>query len=119
MILPAPHAIAVSLYQDRALLWSNLLVTVEEVLLGMLLGMIAAFALSVLIHFSRTLRRALYPLLISSQTVPIPMIAPVLVLWLGFGLRSEGPDRRARRVLPGRRHDLHRARRASMVSCSS
>ena len=37
-------------------------------------------------HFFVTLRRAIYPLLIASQTVPIPMLAPVLVLWLGFGL---------------------------------
>ncbi len=86
LVLPAPHAIATSLYQDRSLLWSNLLVTMEEVVLGLLAGMIIAFALSILIHFSRTLRRAVYPLLVASQTVPIPIIAPVLILWLGFGL---------------------------------
>jgi NitT/TauT family transport system permease protein/putative hydroxymethylpyrimidine transport system permease protein len=86
LILPAPHAIASALYDDRALLWSNLLVTAGEVLLGILAGVVAAFALSVVIHFSRTLRRALYPLLVASQTLPIPIVAPVLVLWLGFGL---------------------------------
>jgi putative hydroxymethylpyrimidine transport system permease protein len=37
-------------------------------------------------HFSATVRRAVYPLLIASQTIPIPMLAPVLVLWLGFGI---------------------------------
>jgi NitT/TauT family transport system permease protein/putative hydroxymethylpyrimidine transport system permease protein len=86
LILAAPHAVGSSLYDDRALLWSNLLVTAGEVLLGILAGVLAGFALSVVIHFSRTLRRALYPLLVASQTVPIPIVAPVLVLWLGFGL---------------------------------
>ncbi len=86
LILPAPHAIASSLYVDRALLTRNFLVTAEEVLLGMALATIAGLSLAILIHFSAILRRALYPLLVASQTVPIPIVAPVLVLWLGFGL---------------------------------
>jgi ABC-type nitrate/sulfonate/bicarbonate transport system permease component len=86
LILPAPHAIAQSLFDDRSLLWSNFLVTAEEVLLGILVATIAALAIGTLMHFFVTVRRASYPLLIASQTIPIPMLAPVLVLWLGFGL---------------------------------
>jgi NitT/TauT family transport system permease protein/putative hydroxymethylpyrimidine transport system permease protein len=86
LILPAPHEVAHALYSDRSLLWSNFLVTAQEVLLGILVAAAAAFALAVAIHFSRTLRRALYPLLVASQTIPIPMIAPLLVFWLGFGI---------------------------------
>jgi putative hydroxymethylpyrimidine transport system permease protein len=86
LILPAPHAIATALYDDRALLWSNFLVTAEEVLLGILLAAAAGFVCAVAIHFFFTLRRALYPLLVASQTIPIPLIAPVLVLWLGFSI---------------------------------
>jgi putative hydroxymethylpyrimidine transport system permease protein len=86
LILPAPHQVAKALYLDRGLLWSNLLVTGEEVLLGIAVAMLASAALAALIHFSESARRAVYPLLISSQAIPIPMIAPVLVLWLGFGL---------------------------------
>ncbi len=86
LILPAPHAIAVALYRDRALLWSNFLVTAEEVLLGILLAAVAALALATAMHFSRIVRSAVYPLLIASQTIPIPMLAPILILWLGFGL---------------------------------
>lgn len=86
LVLPPPHAIAQSLYSARGILWSNFLVTAEEVLLGIAVAVIAALALALTIHFSRTLRRALYPLLVASQTVPIPIVAPVLVLWLGFGL---------------------------------
>jgi ABC-type nitrate/sulfonate/bicarbonate transport system permease component len=67
-------------------LWSNFLVTAQEVLLGILVAACGGLLLAVAVHFSRTLRQALYPLLIASQAVPIPMIAPLLVLWLGFGI---------------------------------
>ncbi len=86
LILPAPHAIAVALYVDRGLLFSNFLVTAGEVLLGMLVATAAALTLATVMHFSRPVRGAAYPLLIASQTIPIPMLAPILVLWLGFGL---------------------------------
>jgi putative hydroxymethylpyrimidine transport system permease protein len=86
LILPAPHAIAQALYTDRGLLWSNFAVTAGEVLLGILVAAVVGLLLAVAIHFSGTLRRALYPLLIASQAVPVPMIAPLLVLWLGFGV---------------------------------
>ncbi len=86
LIFPAPHQVASALYSDRGLLWSNFLVTFREIVLGILVAAAAAFALAVAIHFSRTLRRALYPLLVASQTIPIPMIASLLVLWLGFGI---------------------------------
>jgi ABC-type nitrate/sulfonate/bicarbonate transport system permease component len=86
LILPAPHEVAKALYTDRSLLWSNFLVTAEEVLLGIALAVVVSFVLAVVIHFSQTARRAVYPLLVASQAIPIPMLAPVLVLWLGFGL---------------------------------
>jgi NitT/TauT family transport system permease protein/putative hydroxymethylpyrimidine transport system permease protein len=87
LILPPPHQIAVALYNDRSLLWSNLLVTAEEVLLGIAVAAAVGFVFAVALHLSgRTLRPAVYPLLIASQTVPIPMVAPLLVLWLGFGM---------------------------------
>jgi ABC-type nitrate/sulfonate/bicarbonate transport system permease component len=86
LILPAPHAVASALFDDRGLLWSNFVVTAQEVLLGILAAACAGLLLAVAVHFSRTLRQALYPLLIASQAVPVPMIAPLLVLWLGFGI---------------------------------
>ena len=86
LILPSPHAIARSLFDDRALLWSNFLVTAREVVLGILVAAVAALLLASVMHFFLTLRRAFWPVLIASQTIPIPMLAPVLVLWLGFGI---------------------------------
>jgi len=85
-LLPAPHEIATSLYDDRSLLWHNLLVTGREVLLGVLVALAAGAALALAIHFSRTLRRAVYPLLVASQTIPIILIAPLLVAWFGYDI---------------------------------
>ncbi len=86
LILPAPHSIGKALYTDRSLLWRNFLVTAQEVLLGIVVATVLAFALAVLLHFSPVVRRAVYPLLVASQALPIPIVAPVLVLWLGFGI---------------------------------
>jgi NitT/TauT family transport system permease protein/putative hydroxymethylpyrimidine transport system permease protein len=87
LILPPPHQVASALYRDRSLLWSNFLTTAEEVLLGIAVAAVVGFVFAVALHLSgRTIRPAVYPLLIGSQTIPIPMIAPLLVLWLGFGI---------------------------------
>ncbi len=84
-VLPAPHQIASSLWTDRGLLWSNFTVTAGEVMLGILAALAAGVAAAIAIHFSRAARGAIYPLLIGSQTVPVVIIAPLLVAWLGFG----------------------------------
>jgi NitT/TauT family transport system permease protein/putative hydroxymethylpyrimidine transport system permease protein len=85
-ILPAPTEVAQAMWQDRALLWDNLLVTAQEVGLGVLVALVLGFGLAVALHFSITLRRGTYPLLVASQAVPIVIIAPLLVVWFGFGI---------------------------------
>ena len=86
LILPSPHAVAKSLYNDRSLLWSSFLVTAQEVLLGILAAVVIGAVLSIAIHFSPTLRRATYPLIVASQAIPVAVFAPVLAFWLGFGI---------------------------------
>jgi putative hydroxymethylpyrimidine transport system permease protein len=86
LLLAAPHSVASALFDDRALLWSNFLVTAREVLLGMLVAAVAGLGLAVTMHFSRTVRRAFYPVLVASQAVPVPILAPILAFWLGFGI---------------------------------
>ena len=85
-LVPAPHDIAQSLWEDRSLLLSNGWVTLKEVLLGFAIAAVAGVAFALLIHLSDTARRAVYPLLIGSQTIPIIILAPILVVWFGFGL---------------------------------
>lgn len=86
LLLPAPHAVATALADDRGLLWSNFTVTAGEVLLGILIAAAAGFAFAVALHLSLALRRSVYPLLVASQAIPIVVIAPLLIVWLGFGL---------------------------------
>lgn len=85
-ILPAPTEVASSLWDDRSLLWSNLLVTAQEVVLGLLVALAAGVLLAVALHLWRPVRRAVYPLLIGTQAVPIVTVAPLLAAWFGFGL---------------------------------
>lgn len=88
-ILPAPSAIAVTLVQKRAALWLHTLVTLQEMLLGFGLATTVGIALAVLMFEIPILERALYPYVIGSQTVPVFAIAPLLVLWLGYGIMSK------------------------------
>jgi ABC-type nitrate/sulfonate/bicarbonate transport system permease component len=85
-LVPAPSDIATSLWRDRSLLADDSWVTLREVLLGFLCALAAGFAFAVILHLSDTLRRAFYPLLVASQTIPPVAIAPILVVWFGFGL---------------------------------
>ncbi len=85
-VLPAPHAIAVALWDNAGFLAANLEPTAEEVVLGILLALALGFVLGVLVHLSSVLRRAVYLLAIGSQAVPIAVIAPLLIFWWGFGV---------------------------------
>jgi putative hydroxymethylpyrimidine transport system permease protein len=85
-LVPAPSDIAKSLWEDRSLLSSNAWVTLKEVLLGFAIAAVAGSGFALLIHLSDTARRSVYPLLVASQTIPIVILAPILVVWFGFGL---------------------------------
>jgi ABC-type nitrate/sulfonate/bicarbonate transport system permease component len=84
--LPAPSRIFEAGLNNRADLWSNALVTLKETLIGLAVSVTLGVALALLIDALTPLRRALYPLLVGSQTIPIIVIAPLLVLWFGFEL---------------------------------
>jgi ABC-type nitrate/sulfonate/bicarbonate transport system permease component len=86
LLLPAPSAVAQAIYDDRGLLWDNFTVTAGEIGLGIAVAVVVGLVCAVAIHFSPLLRRALYPLLVGSQTIPIPVVAPLLVVWFGFDL---------------------------------
>ena len=85
-LVPSPSDIAQSLWTDRSLLVDNGWVTLQEVLAGFALSVAAGVGFAVVLHLSPMLRRAFYPLLVASQTVPIVVVAPILVVWLGFGI---------------------------------
>jgi ABC-type nitrate/sulfonate/bicarbonate transport system permease component len=85
-LLPAPSEVAQALVDDRDLLLSDTWVTSQEVLLGFALALALGLGLAFLLHVSPLLRRTAYPLVIASQAVPVIVIAPILVIWFGFGI---------------------------------
>jgi putative hydroxymethylpyrimidine transport system permease protein len=86
LVLPSPHEVVRALIDDRGTLWHNLKPTAAEILCGIALAALVGLLTAVLLHFSGLARRALYPPLVASQAIPIVILAPLLVLWLGFGL---------------------------------
>jgi putative hydroxymethylpyrimidine transport system permease protein len=86
LVLPSPVDVGRALVDDRGTLWHNLKPTAVETVLGLLAGSVFALAAAAALHSSRLVRLALYPPLIASQAIPIALLAPLLVLWLGFGL---------------------------------
>ncbi|MCY4653091.1 MAG: ABC transporter permease [Dehalococcoidia bacterium] len=85
-LLPAPSAIGVALVEDAGLLRRHTGVTLSEILVGFALALVSGALLAAAIGISRTLERALYPFIIASQTIPIIVIAPMLLIWVGYGL---------------------------------
>ncbi len=83
-LLPSPSRIAVAGLQARGLLSEHIQQTLRETLLGFAAALLSGLLLAVAIDLSSFLRRAVYPLLVVSQTVPIMAIAPLLVIWLGY-----------------------------------
>ena len=88
-ILPAPSRIAGVLVADRALLLGEAAVTLGEVMVGFAIAFIVGVMLALAIFSSRPVERAVYPLVIASQTVPVFAIAPLLVVWFGYGMLSK------------------------------
>ncbi len=85
-LLPTPSEVASSLWENRTLLADATWVTLREVLLGFGCALVAGLGFALLMHLSDTLRHALYPLLVASQTIPIIVVAPIFVLWWGYGI---------------------------------
>ena len=85
-LVPSPSEIATSLWEDRSLLAENAWVTLQEVLAGFAAALALGALTAVALHLSPVLRRALYPLVVASQAVPVIVVAPILVVWFGFGI---------------------------------
>ncbi len=85
-VLPAPSRLWPAFWTARPLLWGHLRTTLGETVLGVVLGAALGAVLAIAIASVPLLRRALSPLLVASQTIPLIVLAPLLVLWFGFGV---------------------------------
>jgi NitT/TauT family transport system permease protein len=83
--LPAPSAIFEEMIAQRSVLLPNALVTLSEILGGFAASVLVGVPLAVAIAYSRFFERTLYPLLVTSQAVPKVAIAPLIIVWFGFG----------------------------------
>lgn len=88
-ILPPPSRVAVVLVQRFDLLVEQAAWTASEMVLGLALGLVLGAALAVVFAASAAWRRWALPLVIVSQAIPVIAIAPLLVLWLGYGMASK------------------------------
>jgi putative hydroxymethylpyrimidine transport system permease protein len=88
-ILPLPSRVAVVLVERFDLLMEQAVWTAAEMLLGLALGLILGASLAVVFAASAAWRRWALPLVIVSQAIPVIAIAPLLVLWLGYGMASK------------------------------
>ncbi|MBL8251432.1 MAG: ABC transporter permease [Candidatus Competibacter sp.] len=88
-ILPEPWAVALGLWHHSGALLYHASVTALEIVLGMALGALLGGASALALGYSRRVRRWVLPLLIASQAIPVFAVAPLLVLWLGYGLGSK------------------------------
>lgn len=88
-ILPGPDRVLAALAGNADLLARHAAVTLSEILLGIVLGSLIGAAAALLLAASRGARRWLMPLLVASQALPVFALAPLLVLWLGYGMASK------------------------------
>jgi len=85
-ILPAPSEILRTFFYQLPLLLRHGGITLLEIALGLACGSLGGIALAIAVFYSPILDRALYPLIIGAQMIPVFAIAPVLIVWLGYGI---------------------------------
>jgi putative hydroxymethylpyrimidine transport system permease protein len=88
-MLPTPPVVAKALWEGRSYLFENTLITAWEIVLGLFFGLLFGALLALTMVFSPALQRWLMPVLVVSQAIPIFALAPLLVLWFGFGISSK------------------------------
>ena len=88
-ILPSPVRVALVLWQRWDLILEHAQVTLIEILLGMLPGCLSGFLCAILLQAVKSIRLWLLPILVVSQAIPVFALAPVLMVWFGYGMLSK------------------------------
>lgn len=88
-LLPSISSIGEALWQNREIIWSNSLVTLGEVMWGFLAAVILGVPIAALIFFVPIAKRTIYPFMIALQSIPKIGLAPLIVVWFGYGLSSK------------------------------
>ncbi len=85
-LLPSPWQIMQALFEDAWLLAHHAKYTLITAFIGTAIGLVLSFVLSIVMDLSRPFRQSVYPLILLNQTIPTIAIAPLLVIWLGYGI---------------------------------
>ncbi|MCL2765404.1 MAG: ABC transporter permease [Treponema sp.] len=85
-MLPGPLRVISVFIDDFPLLMSHLLYTLMEAMSGLALAVTAAFVLAVVMDASNIIKKSVTPILLITQTMPVIAIAPLLILWMGYGI---------------------------------
>src|SRR5699024_8573752 len=86
-LFPSPLAIGIRLWELRTeLLFNHLPATLLITLTGLAVSIILGIGLAMLMHISKLVEKALYPILITSQTIPVIALAPIFILWFGYSI---------------------------------
>ncbi len=88
-LLPSPTAIVQALFNNWSIIYDNTLQTLLETVLGLTLAAVLGLLLAITLDISSWVRRAVYPVLITSQTIPIIALAPLLLIWIGYDIRPK------------------------------
>ncbi len=88
-MLPSPSSVAEALVSDWDLILKNAEVTLQEAMTGLLAGVIIAFVIATIMDNFSLLYRGVYPIMVVTQTIPTVAIAPLLVLWMGYGMEPK------------------------------
>lgn len=84
-ILPSPSNITLTLLNDIDLIWMHTKTTLFEAFVGFGLAIVFAYILAIIMDSFEIIKQLFYPLLVVSQTIPVIAIAPILIIWFGFG----------------------------------
>lgn len=85
-VLPAPSQVMASLFSDAPTLLRHAVVSMSEALLGMGISLVLALILGILMDAFPSFKACVYPLLVVTQTVPMIVLAPIFIIYMGFGL---------------------------------
>lgn len=85
-MLPSPLQVITALIEEFPILFQNAFTTVSEAILGLALGVLVGSSLAILMDYSFFWKKSLMPLLFVTQTIPAIALAPLLVLWFGYGM---------------------------------
>lgn len=88
-ILPSPLDVLDAFRRQSGYLWSNALVTLAEIAAGFVAGMVLGIATALAVAALPRLGRLVWPMVLVLQAFPVFVIAPLLVLWFGFGMASK------------------------------